>query len=476
MSKQIIIEKNVLFTQLAVVSEGEMIAFYVETSLKSDRQNSIIIGQVEQVVKNLKAVFIDYGDEKNGLLHMKQIPECYQNKLKQGSRLPVQVTKQNTGEKGHKLTAKVNLMGRFLVCLPFEPGISISRKIRDPEKRNQLKEIIENMSKGQYGFVVRTNAQNATPLQIERDAIELIQQADAFMKVKDCLSKGSILYEEPPLFIQIVREAFLEDNRDIEIISNQQEVLEFIQCDLGEVSKERNLTFKLCNEQEGIFAIYDIEKEKSQLLNRKIWLKNGGNLVIDYTEAMTVVDVNSAKAIVTKNPQKAVLELNLLAIKETILQILRRNLSGMILVDLVEMPLVSDKQKVYEYAKELLVKYQDKRTKVYPLTELGLLQFSRSKKYTGIPEQLLEGCSHCCVPYGHKNFNYYMTELEKKVKEIRERTEHKVLFVEAEEGFIEFLNKNNCIDKLENYYMIKIHLKKSIQSSKNMFLCQFYQR
>ena len=476
MSKQIIIDKNVLFTQIAIVCEDEMIACYLETSLKSDKQNSIIVGQVEQVVKNLKAVFIDYGDEKNGLLHMKHIPECYQNKLKQGNRLPVQVTKQNTGEKGHKLTSKVNLMGRFLVCLPFETEISISRKIRDLEKRKQLKESIENMSRGKYGFVVRTNAQNATPLQIERDALELIEQADGFMKAKDCLSKGSILYEEPPLFVQLAREAFLENNQEIEIISNQQEVLEFIRCDLVETSNECNLTFKLCNEPEGIFAIYDIEKEKSQLLNRKIWLKNGGNLVIDYTEAMTVVDVNSAKAVVTKNPQKAVLELNLLAVKETILQILRRNLSGMILVDLVEMPFAPDKQKVYEYAKELLIKYQDKRTKVYPLTELGLLQFSRSKKYTSIPEQLIGSCPHCNLPFGNKNFNYYMAELEKKIKEIKERTEHKVIFVEAEEEFIDFLSKNDCIDKLENYYMIKIHLKKSTGSLKKMFLCQFYQR
>ncbi len=476
MSKQIIIEKNVLFTQIAVVHEDEMIAFYLETSLESDKQNKIIIGQVEQVVKNLKAVFIDYGDEKNGLLHMKQIPECYQDKLKQGSRLPVQVTKQNTGEKGHKLTAKVNLMGCFLVCLPFEAEINISRKIRDPEKRKLLKESIENYSKGKYGFVVRTNAQNATPLQIERDVLKLIEQADEFMKAKDCLSKGSILYEEPPLFVQLVRETFLEDNKDVEIISNQQEVLELIRGDLVEGSNEYNLTFKLCNEPEGIFAIYDIEKKKSQLLNRKIWLKNGGNLVIDYTEAMTVVDVNSAKAVVTKNPQKAVLELNLLAVKETILQILRRNLSGMIVVDLVEMPFASDKQKVYEYAKELLIKYQDNRTKVYPLTELGLLQFSRSKKYTSISEQLIESCSHCHLPFGIKNFNYYMAELEKKVKEIKERTEHKVIFVEAEEEFLNFLVRNDCIDKLENYYMIKIHLNKSGGSTKNMFLCQFYQR
>ncbi len=475
MKKQILIEKNVLSTQIAVLQEGEFISFYLETCLKADKQNRIVVGQVEQVVKNLKAVFVDFGEEKNGLLHMKQVPECYQNKLFPGSRLPVQVVKQNTGEKGHKLTGKVNLMGRFLVCLPFETGINISKKIKEQEIREALKQKLQTLSDGKYGFVVRTTAKDASESLLEKDALELIAKADAFMKAKDCLSKGSELYEDPPLLMQVVREE-IEGIEEVEVVCNQQSILDAIKTDLGVAEDESFVTFKLCNEIEGLFQIYDIEKKRVQLLNRKIWLKNGGNLIIDYTEAMTVIDVNSAKAILTKNAQKAVLDLNLLAVKESILQMLRRNLSGMVLIDLVEMPRQEDKQVVYEYAKELLNRWGDKRTKVYPLTELGLLQFSRTKKYIGLPQQLFTTCKTCDAPYSENSLSYFMIELEKKIKEISKKTENTAVFVEIDPSFYEFLINNGCIEQLENYYKLKLEMQKSLQSSKKMFLCQFYQR
>lgn len=475
MKKQIVIEKNVLSTQIAIIQEGEFISFYLETCLKEDKQNRVVVGQIEQVVKNLKAVFIDFGEEKNGLLHIKQIPECYQNKLFPGSRLPVQIVKQNTGEKGHKLTGKVNLMGRFLVCLPFETGINISKKIKEQTIRENLKEKLENLSGGRYGFIVRTTAKEASDELLERDAMELLEKADAFMKAKDCLAKGSGLYEDPPLLMQVIREE-VEGLKEIEIVSNDQGTLESIKDDLNVSSSDSWITFKLCNEIEGLFQIYDIEKKRVQLLNRKIWLKNGGNLVIDYTEAMTIIDVNSAKAILTKNAQKAVLDLNLLAVKESILQIIRRNLSGIIVLDLVEMARQEDRQAVFEYAKELLNKWHDKRTKVYPLTDLGLLQFSRAKKYIGIPQQLLSACHTCDAPYGENSLIYYMIELEKKIKEISEKTENRTVFLEIQPLFYEFLHKNDCIKLLENKYQLKIETQKSLETSKKMFLCQFYQR
>ncbi len=475
MRKQILIEKNVLSTQIAILQESEFISFYLETCIKSDKQNRIVVGQVEQVVKNLKAVFVNFGEEKNGLLHIKQVPECYQNKLSPGSRLPVQVVKQNSGEKGYKLTGKVNLMGRFLVCLPFETGINISKKIKDQEIREVLKQKLQCLSNGKYGFVVRTTAKNASESLLEKDALELIEKADAFMKAKDYLSKGSQLYEDPPLFMQIVREE-LEGAEKVEIICNQQSVLSAIQADIGEEDDEEHISFKLCNEIEGLFQVYDIEKKRTQLLNRKIWLKNGGNLVIDYTEAMTVIDVNSAKAILTKNPQKAVLDLNLLAVKESILQMLRRNLSGIIVIDLVEMPSQEDKQYIYEYAKELLNKWGDRRTKVYPLTDLGLLQFSRTKKYIGLPQQLFTSCIQCEAPYSENSLSYYMMELEKTIKDISEKTEHTAVFVEVAPIFYQFLLKNNCIEQLENAYNLQLQIERSTASSKKMFLCQFYQR
>lgn len=474
MSRKIVIQKNVLSIQLGLIKEDEFINFMLCSSLEEDLQNKIVIGQVMQVVKNLKAVFVDYGGDKNGMLHFKQIPECLQDKVQIGSRLPVQITKQNIGDKGHKLTAKLNISGKYLVCLPYEPGINISRKITDASYRAQIKSALMHLGGAKdFGFIVRTHAQNVSMEEVLADAKELIERAHKLTETSAYLAKGSVLYEEPSLVMQLVFEqVMLED--DITIICDDAAYLNTIKNQIKGYTTRATVDYMYYDGEIALWSAYNLQKKLDQLLKRKIWLKNGGNLVIDYTEAMTIVDVNSAKAVLTKSHDKAMLELNLQAVHEVILQILRRNLSGIILVDLVEMKQEAHKLAVYEYAKRCLESYEDYRTKVYPLTELGLLQFSRTKKYQCLPHQLLEACEGCEMPYKQTSFLYALIELEQKIKQVKDVTHTQMVYVEAAPEDIIKMQENHVVALLEAQYPITMQLVKKAPDKNKRILCQFY--
>ncbi|WP_069997950.1 ribonuclease E/G [Cellulosilyticum sp. I15G10I2] len=471
MKKIILIEKTVVFTRLAILLDNQLITTYIDSNLNPDDQNKVVVGQIDKVVKNLNAAFVDYGDEKKGLLHLLQVPAMYKGKMNQGVRLPIQIVKQNEGEKGHKLTAKINIKGKYLVCLPFEEGISISKKIKNQALRKKLKERLVQIASAKYGFIVRTHAEYVAIEDIEEDAKGLVKQVDHLMKVKDNLSKGAVLFKEPPMYSQVVAEN-LNIHDEIEIICNDLETGRLLEEELKEYRERGYIVQIICIDQkEELFQIYDIQKVINNLLSRKIWLKNGGNIIIDYTEALTVIDVNSAKAILSNNHKKAVNELNQLAIKEALLQILRRNLSGIIIVDLIEMPDLEDKEQAYLYAKNMIAQYGDKRTNVFPITELGLLQISRSKKYNSVPVKLLKTCEQCKYPQGEYSLEYNAYLIEKRIKHTAFQTTNTQITVQCSQDIIDFFSQNHLKQSLEDKYGIKIDLIKMEKGLKDKFLC-----
>ncbi|MEE1070809.1 MAG: ribonuclease E/G [Cellulosilyticum sp.] len=472
---KMIIKKNALSMEMALLINEELTQYYVDSTLEVNWQDCIVMGRVQQIVKNLKAAFIDYGTDKNGMLHFKQIPDIYLSKLQQGYSLPVQITKQNIGDKGHKLTAKLNISGKYLVCLPFEPGIHVSKKISNTSFREQIKKVLENELNSSYGFIVRTHAAEATIEEIIEDAKNLIMKVNTLLKEGQYLVKGSILYEEPTPIYQMLIEQLIK-GKALEVICNHKEVLEQVQKLVKEYGHLEEVSVKYYEDEQGIFSIYGLNKKIDQLTKRKIWLKNGGNLIIDYTEAMTIIDVNSAKAILTKNAEKATLELNKEAIKEAILQILRRNLSGMIILDLVEMKSNAHKVEVYEYAKQLLEYYGDHLTKVYPLTELSLMQFSRTKKNQCVSHKLMDECPQCHMPYTKESFLMASMKLEDQLRGIDLGEVRQAVYLQAHPDFYEKMMEQNMIAHLEAYYPVKIEIEKTHLGAERNILCQFYKR
>lgn len=470
MSKQIIIKKNALSTEMAVLLNDEFISYYVESNTETNWQNCIVVGQVQQIVKNLNAVFIDFGENKNGMLHFKQIPEDYLKQIKQGYTLPVQITKQNEGAKGNKLTAKLNLTGKHLICLPFESGVYFSKKITQQPFKKAVKEVLEAL---EYGFIVRTHAIYIPIDEIIQDARNLIDTAHHLIEQGQYMTKGNILYEEQSSIFQMLIEQLIKQE-PLEIICNTRETENEIQRLIKDYGKPDSVSLKCLENEKNLFSIYSLSKKIDQLTQRKIWLKNGGNLIIDYTEAMTVIDVNSAKAILTKNAEKAVLELNKEATKEAILQILRRNLSGMILVDLVEMKNPENATTIYQYAKQLLKAYDEGSTQVYPLTELGLLQFARTKKYHSIPHQLLSYCPKCQTNHSQESFLAKLMQLEKQLQNVTLQEGQQPVYLKVSSAYYKKIMSEHLIERLEAVYPIKIEIEKE-RMLENQVICQFYQ-
>ncbi len=458
MKIQVLIDEGVIYTRIAVIQNNVLKTIFLDSNLDDRIYDSVIIGEVKNIVKDLNAAFIDIGMEKNGLLHMNKLPEEYKNKFHQGSRVAVQVVKENEGDKGHKLTAFINLVGKHFVCLPFEEVIGISKNIKEEAKRKYIYDLIIAASQNKYGMIARTSSMHATKDEMEKDIYDLVKRTDDLLNKKDKLSKGTILYQSDPMYIQIIKDN-IYGNNEIEIICNSERILEDINYFINQYYNDKiSFLVKLIDKNEDLFYKYDIEKQISDLLKTKIWLKNGGNLIINYTEAMTIIDVNSAKSILSKNYKKAIAQLNQLAVEESIYQIIRRNLSGIIVLDLVDMNEEEDRQAIYDYAKSLFKKEDQSIVKVYPVTQLGLLCIARNKRYTSFNDKVFTVCSKCGNKYGRYSLEYLSFLIEQKVKYTAYHTANKTMYVKTTKELIDYLSVKEVKKCLSNHYGVKIEL------------------
>lgn len=468
MNKVILIDCSLTFTKIGVVHENQLEQLYLQNKFEQDLQNRVIQGQITDIVKNLEAVFVDFGTEKNGLLHFKQIPECYKARLRQGQRLPVQVMRENVGSKGHKLTAFVNIQGKHLVCLPFEQGVSVSKKIKIPEERMRLKNWIKEQGGEKYGFIVRTSGSSASEEELLTELLELVKQADQLMATKDNLSKGSVLIEDKSFALKIILDNITKVE-SLKIICNDHNLMGEIKDNLEKYASDMKHEYVLLSSLENVFKFYDVEKQFGDTLKKKVWLKNGGNLVIEPTEAMTVIDVNSAKAIIKKNHDKSITQINTLAIEESIKQMIRRNISGMIIIDLIELKDKKSKQDIYEYAVECLKRLDNGRSTAYPITELSLLQISRTKRYTSLYHSIYSDCS-CCGAIGGEYKAAYMTYLiEAKIKHILLNTTNNKLFIKCKTNLYDYIMQNELVNLLQKTYSIEIELTRETKEQAEIF-------
>ncbi len=470
--RKIIVEQNALTTLMVEMINGEFTRYYIESG--SNQQNQIIVGRVMQVVKNLEAAFVDFGDKKNGMLPFKSFPDDIKSKSP-GMLLPVQVVRQNLGDKGHKLTAKPSISGSYLVCLIKEQGISISSKIKDKEVRDRLKKLLNKVNKengSNYGFIVRTHALEASDEQLVDDALRLITRADEILNAASHYTKGTVVYGDSSYIKDKVRELITKADDcldEIEIITNDNALYSYLEALSGRTDNTK-ITF---NDEVALLNLYCSRKKIDELTNRKVWLKSGGNLCIDNTEAMTVIDVNSAKLTSKKNHDNAVMQLNKEAIKESILQILRRNISGIIIIDLVEIKSKEGQAELYSYAKSLLEEFEDNRTKVYKINELGLMQLSRMRKNQSIMQQLSDTCPCCNALYSVSSYLKNLMQLEEKLKNVRLENGKQLVSIVAQNDIYDKLIADDIINALERKYPVKININRGNVSLNHVFNYKF---
>ncbi len=402
MISDIIVDVSMGETRVALLEDKELVELHIESPEHHEMIGNIYRGIVESVLPGMQAAFINIGYDKNAFLHVKDIvtnehdsKKNISELLEVGQEIMVQVVKEAIGTKGPRVTTNVTLPGKYIVLLPHCDYIAVSKRIEDDSKRQQLKKIALEIKPENIGLIIRTEGQNV-------DADELIHERNFLvrlwekLRVKESDNVPQMIYQNFDLLCRTVRDLFtLNINKfiinDSEQYTKVLELLEFISPSL----KDRVEYF---GEEYDVFEYYQIENRISKLLDKKVWLKCGGYLVIDQTEALTAIDVNTGKYVGSSDLEETVLKTNLDAAKEVAKQLRLRDLGGIIIIDFIDMYTAEHWEQVLNTLKHYLMKDKTK-TMVAGITQLGLVEMTRKKVREHINAQLKMECP-CCSGKG----------------------------------------------------------------------------
>ena len=389
-------------TQIAVLEDGVLVEHYVARQSQTSMVGNVYLGKVQNVLPSMEAAFIDIGKGRNAVLYAGEVnwdaaglegqPRRIEHALKSGESVLVQVTKDPIGHKGARLTSQISLPGRYLVYVPDGSMTGISRKLPDTE-RNRLKRILRQIVPDDAGVIVRTAAEGASEEELSRDVARLRAQWEDIARKAGAVNPPSLLYGEPDLAIRVVRDIFNEDFG--KLVVSGDEAWETLHAYLGHVAPDLVGRLEQWTADEDVFAAHRIDEQLAKALERKVWLPSGGSLIIDRTEAMTVVDVNTGKFTgAGGNLEETVTKNNIEAAEEIVRQLRLRDLGGIIVVDFIDMVLESNRELVLRRLLECLGRDRTKH-QVAEVTSLGLVQMTRKRVGQGLLEAFSETCEHC---------------------------------------------------------------------------------
>ena len=393
-------------TQIAVLEDKVLVEHYVARESQTSLIGNVYVGRVQNVLPSMEAAFIDIGKGRNAVLYAGEVnwaalgnkdgqPRKIESVLSSGQAVLVQVTKDPTGHKGARLTSQVSLAGRFLVYVPDGTTSGISRKLPDTE-RTRLKTLLREIVPDTAGVIVRTAAEGASEDELTRDVERLKARWEDIDKQSKSGNAPKLLYGEPDLTLKVVRDLFTEDFGRLVIEGD--DAWDTVQSYVAHVAPDLESRLERFERDErggDVFATYRIDEQIAKGLDRKVWLPSGGSLVIDRTEAMTVVDVNTGKFTGSGgNLEETVTKNNLEAAEEIVRQLRLRDIGGIIVVDFIDMVLESNRDLVLRRLVECLGRDRT-RHQVAEVTSLGLVQMTRKRIGTGLLEAFSENCEHC---------------------------------------------------------------------------------
>jgi ribonuclease E len=388
--------------QIAVLEDNVLVEHYVARNQDASLIGNVYIGRVQNVLPSMEAAFVDIGRGRNAVLYSGEVdwdavetgnqPRRIELALKSGDRVLVQVTKDPVGHKGARLTSQISLPGRYLVYVPGGAMNGISRKLPDTE-RARLKKILKEVLPESSGVIVRTAAEGATEDQLTLDVQRLTSQWAHISSQIESISAPSLLHSEPDLLVKIVRDVFNEDFTKMLIQGEDAE--QTITSYLASVAPDLLERVEKYEGDADPFDAFRVTEQIEKALDRKVWLPSGGSLVIDRTEAMTVVDVNTGKFVGSGgNLEETVTKNNLEAAEEIVRQLRLRDIGGIIVVDFIDMVLESNRDLVLRRLVECLSRDRTKH-QVAEVTSLGLVQMTRKKLGLGLLETFSEPCEVC---------------------------------------------------------------------------------
>jgi ribonuclease E len=388
--------------QIAVLEERELVQHYVTRIGARSMVGNVYLGRVQNVLPGMEAAFVDVGRGRNAVLYAGEVnwspedlegaPPRIEHVLKNGQSVLVQVTKDPIGGKGARLTAQISLPGRFLVLAPNSDVSGISRRLPDAERR-RLKAIFKDIKPSEHGLIVRTAAEGASKEALTADLERLLEEWKQIEKRSKKAKAPAVLYEEPELTVRVVRDLFTDEEYR-ELVTDSPRVFGLVTDYLREIAPDVLSKVRLHEGPLPAFEEFHIVEQIHKGLDRKVWLPSGGYLVIDRTEAMTVIDVNTGRSVGKSNLEETVVNTNVEAASEVARQLRLRDIGGMIVIDFIDMLLEQNKKKVIDQMKESLA--QDKsRSQVFDISPLGLLEVTRKRVSGGLLEAFSETCPTC---------------------------------------------------------------------------------
>ncbi|MBU5161365.1 Rne/Rng family ribonuclease [Cutibacterium acnes] len=414
--RKMIVRQSDDYSQLAVLEDGVLVEHYVDRASATSAIGNIYLGKVQNVLPSMEAAFIDIGRGRNAVLYAGEVDWAKYGKegedkriehvLKSGDQVLVQVTKDPVGAKGARLTSHISVPGRFVVYSPGGHLSGISRKLADSE-RKRLKKIVENNIPSDASVIVRTAAEGATEEDLVRDINRLKVQWEVIERKVSNSKAPLMLYTEPDLTVRIIRDLFTADFSELVIAGNggPDDAYDTIKAYVDHVAPE--MTSRLIHWEhtdKDPFAEYRIDEQVAKALERKVYLPSGGSLVIDRTEAMTVIDVNTGKFTGSAgNLEATVTANNLEAAEEIVRQLRLRDIGGIIVIDFIDMVLPTNRELLVRRLTECLGRDRT-RHQVAEVTSLGLVQMTRKKIGTGLAEAFTEQCE-ACGGRGYRRFD-----------------------------------------------------------------------
>ena len=389
--------------QIAIIEDDLLVEHYVARRTQKTAVGNIYMGRVQNVLPSMEAAFVDIGKGRNAVLYAGEVnwdavglegkPRRIESALKSGDPVLVQVTKDPIGHKGARLTSQITLAGRYLVLIPGGSMMGISRKLPERE-RIRLKKILKQVVPDSAGVIVRTAAEGATEEQIRDDVRRLSKQWDDIeSKLSTTKNAPVLLRGEPELAVRVVRDIFNEDFAELIIEGN--ETYETVKAYVDELSPELSDRVTKWVGTEDVFHAYRVDEQLAKGMDRKVWLPSGGTLIIDRTEAMTVIDVNTGKFIGAGGTlEETVTRNNLEAAEEIVRQLRLRDIGGIVIIDFVDMVLESNRDLVLRRLVECLGRDRT-RHQVTEITSLGLVQMTRKRVGEGLVEAFSTTCEAC---------------------------------------------------------------------------------
>ena len=394
-----------------IIAERDNIAAVLENGKVTDffiHRGEVLLGDVylatvDNILPSIDAAFVNVGTDRMGFLHAQDVmgKGTLKEKLTPKQKLIVQVVKEPTGHKGPRVTTEISLPGRFLVLMPYEPGVSVSKKIENSKERARLKAIMNLIKPVGVGVIIRTEAEGQSEADIQEDLEILLEKWNNIITSAETLNPPNLVYRDQDLLYRVIREACTEDVK--EIIVDTAFALSRVQNILQNWHMNKNVDVTLYKGTEPLLVAYDIHKEIKAALNIKVNMPSGAYLFIQQTEALTVIDVNSGKFTSSSTQDETILKTNIEAVHEIARQLRLRNIGGMVIVDFIDMMSRADKLAMMEEL-EIALEPDKAKPQVGQLSDLGLVELTRHRQGQSLSEIFTKKCPHC------QGTGYFMNE------------------------------------------------------------------